>query len=195
MLTSKLTKYSNVRGHAVVLLACEQALLFRRVNQASQERTSEGPRRRRGLSSAPRGFTARSHILARLALLAQRGELARCYCPLFHNTSFIHRLLTGQVVFANSKDLHFFKACCVFLFLLLVYYWGGLEFQSPGSMHVSPKKFIEYPTPLDPRCRVHNYNYLLMTFQWLRYSSWGQMINIWRWSWARKLSHFLFQFT
>ena len=43
----------------------------------TRERASEGPRRRRGLSSAPRGFAARSHILARLALLAQRGELAR----------------------------------------------------------------------------------------------------------------------
>lgn len=111
------------------------------------------------------------------------------YCPLLHSTSFIHRLLTGQVVFANSKDLHFL----FFLFLLFVYYWDGLDFQSPGSMYVFSQKFIEYPTPLDPRCRVHNY--MLITFQWLRYSSWEQMINIWRWSWARKLSHFLFQFT
>lgn len=97
-----------------------------------------------------------------------------------------------MVIFANSKDLQFLKLALFFLFLLFVYYLDGLEFQSPGSMHVSPKIF-EYPTPLDLRCRVHNY--LLMTFQWLRYSSWEQMINIWRWSWARKLSHFLFQFT
>ena len=51
------------------LLACEQALLFGR---ASRERASEGL-----LSSTPRGFAARSRVLARLASLAQIGELAR----------------------------------------------------------------------------------------------------------------------
>ena len=45
-------------------LACEQALLFGLAKQASQER------------SAPRGFAARSRVLARLASLAQIGELA-----------------------------------------------------------------------------------------------------------------------
>ena len=39
-------------------LACEQAFLF-------------------GRASAPRGFAARSRVLARLASLAQIGELAR----------------------------------------------------------------------------------------------------------------------
>ena len=53
-------------------LACEQALLFKRAKRASPERASEG--------SAPRGFAARSCVLARLASLAQIaqiGELAR----------------------------------------------------------------------------------------------------------------------
>ena len=53
----------NVVGDVGV--ACEQALLF---GQASLART---------LSSAPRGFAARSRVLARLASLAQIGELAR----------------------------------------------------------------------------------------------------------------------
>ena len=43
-------------------VAREQALLFGRASP---------------LSSAPRGFTARSRVLARLASLAQIGELAR----------------------------------------------------------------------------------------------------------------------
>ena len=46
-------------------LACEQGLLFGRAKQASRER------------SAPRGFAARSRVLARLALLVQIGDLAR----------------------------------------------------------------------------------------------------------------------
>ena len=50
-------------------LACEQALLFGRAKLASRERASEGPRK--GF------FAARSRVLARLASLAQIGELAR----------------------------------------------------------------------------------------------------------------------
>ena len=53
------------------LLACEQALLFGQTKRASGERASEGPRR------APRGFAARSRVLARLVSLVQIGELAR----------------------------------------------------------------------------------------------------------------------
>ena len=53
-------------------IACEQALLFGRAKQASRERASEGL-----LSSAPRGVAARSCVHARLASLAQIGELAR----------------------------------------------------------------------------------------------------------------------
>ena len=50
-------------------VACEQALLFERVKRVSRERASE----RRSLGpSAPR-----SRVLARLASLAQIGELAR----------------------------------------------------------------------------------------------------------------------
>ena len=45
-------------------LAWEQALLFGRAKQASRER------------SVPRGFAARLRVLARLASLAQIGELA-----------------------------------------------------------------------------------------------------------------------
>ena len=53
-------------------IACEQALLFGRAKQTSRERASEGL-----LSSAPRGFAARSCVHARLASLAQIGDLAR----------------------------------------------------------------------------------------------------------------------
>ena len=56
-------------GGVIRQLACKQALLFGR---ASRERASEGL-----LSSTPRGFVARSRVLARLASLAQIGELAR----------------------------------------------------------------------------------------------------------------------
>ena len=49
-------------------LACEQALLFGQAKRVSRERASQGPRK---------GFAARSHVLARLASLAQIGELAR----------------------------------------------------------------------------------------------------------------------
>ena len=54
-------------------IACEQALLFGRSKRAARERASER-RSREGLylSSAPR-----SRVLARLASLAQIGELAR----------------------------------------------------------------------------------------------------------------------
>ena len=48
-------------------IACEQALLFGQATRASRERASEGPR----------GFAARSRVLARLVSLAQIGELAR----------------------------------------------------------------------------------------------------------------------
>ena len=48
------------------LLACEQALLFGRVKRVSQERASERQSREE-----------RSRVLARLASLAQIGELAR----------------------------------------------------------------------------------------------------------------------
>ena len=54
-----------------VKIACEQALLFGQAKRASRERASEGL-----LSSAPRGFAARSRVLARPVLLAQTGELA-----------------------------------------------------------------------------------------------------------------------
>ena len=48
-------------------LACEQALRFGQAKRASRERASEGPR----------SFAARSRVFARLASLAQIGELAR----------------------------------------------------------------------------------------------------------------------
>ena len=48
-------------------LACEQALLVGQANRASRERAREGPR----------GLAARSRVFARLASLAQIGELAR----------------------------------------------------------------------------------------------------------------------
>ena len=56
-------------GGVIRQLACKQAVLFGR---ASRERASEGLH-----SSAPRGCAARSRVLARLALLAKKGELAR----------------------------------------------------------------------------------------------------------------------
>ena len=56
------------------VVAYEQALLFGQAKRASRERASEGPSL---LSSAPRGFAARSRVLARLVSLAQIGELAR----------------------------------------------------------------------------------------------------------------------
>ena len=49
-----------------ISLACEQAPLFGQAKRASRER-----------ASAPRGFAARSRVLARLVSLAQTGELAR----------------------------------------------------------------------------------------------------------------------
>jgi len=76
-------------------LACEQALLFGQAKRASRERenvfSANGISLRLGevqmkickgslqalLSSAPRGFAARSRVLARLVSLAQIGELAR----------------------------------------------------------------------------------------------------------------------
>ena len=57
-------------------IACEQALLFGRANRAARERASE---RRSREGPAPR-----SRVLARLASLAQIGELARrldCLLP------------------------------------------------------------------------------------------------------------------
>ena len=54
-----------------IIIACEQALLFGQAKRASRERASEGL-----LSSAPRGFAARSRVLARPVSLAQTGELA-----------------------------------------------------------------------------------------------------------------------
>ena len=91
----KKKRFNNV-SH--IYEAWEQALLFGR---ASLERASEGPRKgdfsangislrvnevqmkfyerslQALLSSAPRGFAARSRVLASLASLAQIGELAR----------------------------------------------------------------------------------------------------------------------
>ena len=67
------------RGSASWLnsIACEQALLFGQAKRASRERVSEGPKKGEALlSSAPRGFAARSRVLARPVLLAQTGELA-----------------------------------------------------------------------------------------------------------------------
>ena len=47
-------------------------------SEASLARTRErGAEKKKLLSSAPRGFAARSRVLARLVLLAQIGELAR----------------------------------------------------------------------------------------------------------------------
>ena len=190
MLTSKLTKYSNVRGHAVVLLACEEALLFRRTKRASRERTSEGPSRKRGRSSDPL-----DRAFSRDSLCSPKEESKSSQAIVLSSTAPHSFIGYWQVrwYLPTQKICTFLKLAVFFLFLLFVYYWDGLDFQSPGSMYVFSQKFVEYPTPLDPRCRVHNY--MLITFQWLRYSSWEQMINIWRWSWARKLSHFLFQFT
>ena len=51
-------------------IACEQALLFGQVKRVSRERASER-RSREGL---------RSRVVARLASLAQIGELARALC-------------------------------------------------------------------------------------------------------------------
>ena len=65
-----------------LLLACEQALLFGQAKRASRERASEG--RSRETAGETRGFAARSRVLARLASLAQIGELARrlsCFIP------------------------------------------------------------------------------------------------------------------
>ena len=59
------TKVSTIYFEVV----CEQALLFGRARRVSRERASE---RRRSLSLTPR-----SRVLARLASLAQTGELAR----------------------------------------------------------------------------------------------------------------------
>ena len=56
MMESKVTLFT-------VYIACEQAPLFGQAKRASRERTS--------------GFAARSRVLARLASLAQIGELAR----------------------------------------------------------------------------------------------------------------------
>ena len=56
-------------------IACEQALLFGQAKRASRERASEGPR----------GFAARSRVLARLVSLAQIGELARRLLKTHHS--------------------------------------------------------------------------------------------------------------
>ena len=52
-------------------IACEQALLFGQAKRTSRKCANEGP------FSCPRGFAARLRVLARLASLAQIGELAR----------------------------------------------------------------------------------------------------------------------
>ena len=71
-------------------LACEQALLFGRAKRASRERASEGP--------APRGYAARSRVLARLASLAQIGELARRLCFIWSLIqSYVYRLYPNNL--------------------------------------------------------------------------------------------------
>ena len=56
--------------YVMLRIACEQALLFGRVKRVSGERASER-RSREG---------PRSRVLARLASLAQKGEVARRLC-------------------------------------------------------------------------------------------------------------------
>ena len=57
------------------LIACEQALLFGRVHETSLARMRERAAKPRGAEESSSG--PRSHVLARLASLAQIGELAR----------------------------------------------------------------------------------------------------------------------
>ena len=69
------------------------------------------------------------------------------YCPLLHSTSFIHRLLTGQVVFANSKDLHFFKACGVFSLLTICILLRWFRFSKPRQHVCILPKIHRVPHP------------------------------------------------
>ena len=84
----------------VFFLACEQALLFGRAKRASRERASGGPRKGE-LSSAPRGFAARSRVLARLASVAQIGER---HCLHFSSLEYdlTHRS-RGRIYELNAK--------------------------------------------------------------------------------------------
>ena len=84
------TKVSTIYFEVV----CEQALLFGRAKRVSRERASE---RRRSLSLTPR-----SSVLARLASLAQTGELARRlisrpYSSKFHSRPFARGSLYRQI--------------------------------------------------------------------------------------------------
>ena len=68
------SKYFRSINQNTTVVACKQALLFGRAKRASRERRAS--QRKGDLSSAPRGFAYRSRVLARLASLAQVGELA-----------------------------------------------------------------------------------------------------------------------
>ena len=103
-------------GGVIRQLACKQAVLFGR---ASRERASEGL-----LSSAPRGCAARSRVLARLALLAKKGELARRLLGSLNNDDGhgnenvtqkvnshyfkLHRSYSSHFIFSNVG--HFFRS-------------------------------------------------------------------------------------
>ena len=77
--------YSKTWVHLTVpSLACEQALLFRRVKRVLGKRASDRRSREGQRKGAPR-----SRVLARLASLAQVGELARRLC----------RVKTSQALF------------------------------------------------------------------------------------------------
>ena len=75
MARGRVVNFASVGGK---LLACEQALLFGQTKRASRERASE----------APRGFAARSRVLARLVSLAQIGELARRLVSYIRETNY-----------------------------------------------------------------------------------------------------------
>ena len=68
MARGRVVNFASVGGK---LLACEQALLFGRVKRVSREHASE----RRSCEGG--GKDPRSRVLARLASLAQIGQLAR----------------------------------------------------------------------------------------------------------------------
>ena len=74
-------------------IACEQALLFGRVKRVSRERASGEAARGRGL------LAPRSRVLARLASLAQVGELAR---------RLIQTLITGTFIVYNFYVTRFY---------------------------------------------------------------------------------------
>ena len=79
-----------------ISLACEQTLLF------GQARRARGR-----LVKAPRGFAARSRVLARLVSLAQIEELARRLGSLWHT------FVTPEKQFLHSVDQKNFRKCSI----------------------------------------------------------------------------------